>query len=355
MTYLKPLKSWPIGWKTRRQKHALTCVFMMISALSISHPAHAMESLKPAHPVNSVIIAARVLEKTISNTHYKPIGACQWVTGLPPRTSTGTAIEQYLPDLVVTVSNRAGSNPWIEAGLAYENEAALKGYQAIFAAAMGMPFDVADSSSQASAQHMNEERTRIVSVLGSPSNLYRLPKVSHKPETHFGAPYYSSLADAVMDRTEGAEMAYMATHPNLLIGHDIGTSMNHWGHEVPRLMRVTQPSRFRASVVAAMHAADIVTNEKGLHVAHYTTNTCGKNCVVSNVIYDPKQKHVIWQEVYPNNRNIKPGDSSDFGIEDDKAGNGNYVFVLWRKYRGCVQQKGRLFASYPHVGNPQKR
>ena len=123
-------------------------------------------------------------------------------------------------------------------------------------------------------------------------------------------------------------------------------------------MRVTQPSRFRASVVAAMHAADIVTNTNGLHVAQYTTNQCGRHCVVSNVVYDPNHKKVIWQEVYPNNRNINPGDSSDFGEADDKAGRGNYVFVIWRKYRGCVKPTNpsyRLVFASPRVGKPEKR
>ena len=329
----------------------------MINAL-FAGPIQAAESVNPPNPLNSVTLAARVLEKTWGNTHYKVIGACQWAKGFPPSTQTTPAIEQFLPDLVVTVSNQPGKNPWSEAGLAYENDSVMAGFQTLFSRATGMPFDVADVSGQMSAQHLNEERTRIVHVIGSPAGLYRLPSVTHKPETRFGTPYYSSHADAVSDRTEAGEIAYMATHPMLLVGHDIGTFEHHWGHEIPRLMRVTQPSRFRASVVAAMHAADIVTNEKGLHVAQYTSNNCGKNCVIANVIYDPKQERVIWQEVYPNNRNIKPGDPNDFGEADDKAGRGNYVFVIWRKYRGCVKPSNpsaRLVFSSPHVGKPQKR
>lgn len=202
---------------------------------------------------------------------------------------------------------------------------------------------------------MDDERTRVVDVIGSPVGFYHLPWLSHQAETQFGSPYYLSEADAVADRTEIAEITYMATHPTLLVNHDIG-NMEIWGHEIPRLMRVTQPSRFRASVVAALHAADIVTNHNILHTTRSTTNSCGKNCVVSNVIYDPNHDKAIWQEVYPKNRNINPGDS-DLGIEDEKAGNGNYIFVIWRKYRGCLQHKGKLIKdlSYPDVGQPQKR
>ena len=326
----------------------------MVINLSLPNTSWA-EDVKPPHPINTAILMARVLEKTFQNTHYRIIGACLWVKQFPPSIETGPAIEQYLPDLIVTVSNQPGANPWQEAGLLYENHLTIKGYQAAFTAAMGMPFDVGDGSGQLNPQHLNEERTRVVNVIGSPAGLYRLPKVTHKPETRFAKPYYSSLSDALSDRTESGEIAYMATHPQLLIGHEIGTSTDHWGHEIPRLMRVTQPSRFRASVVAAMHAADIVTNQQSLHVAIPTNNSCGSNCVVANVIYDPKHERVIWQEIYPNNRTIEPGNPSDFGVADDLKGHGNYVFAVWRKYRGCVKQSGKLLQGLPNVGKPQKR
>lgn len=326
---------------------------MMIS-LSLSTTSWA-EDVKPPHPINTATLTARVLKKTIHNTHYRIIGACLWIKKSPPGIETGPAIEQYLPDLIITVSNQPGANPWHEAGILYENHLAIKGYQTAFTAIMGMPFDVGDVSGQMNPQHLNEERTRVVNVIGSPAGLYRLPKVTHKPETRFAKPYYSSLSDAVSDRTESGEIAYMATHPHLLMGHEIGTLTNHWGQEIPRLMRVTQPSRFRASVVAAMHAADIVTNKQSLHVAIPTSNACGPNCVVANVIYDPNHERVIWQEVYPNNRMIEPGNPLDFGVADDLKGHGNYVFVIWRKYRGCVKQSGKLIQGLPNVGKPQKR
>ena len=220
-----------------------------------------------------------------------------------------------------------------------------------------MSLGFGSGSAQITNQHINDERTRVVNVIGSPAGIYRFPFLSHSPETAFGLPYYLSELDAVMDRTEVAEILYMANHPNLLFNHNIGSASYTWGTEIPRLMRVTQPYNFRASVVAAMRAADIVTNNHPLHVTKSTNNSCGQNCVVANAIFDPDKHKVIWQEIYPNNRNINPGDSNDFGIEDDQKGNGNYVFVLWRKYRGCVQHPGKLlrFATFPNVGHPNKR
>ncbi len=327
---------------------------MMISAGSL----YATESIEPPHPITSFGIATLVLSKLFTNSHYKVIGTCTWaVGGLPPRLVEVVAVEQFLPDLIVTVANRPETNPWMEAKALYENPASQALYQKAYKLATGSELGFGNDAGQISSMHINDERTRVVDVIGSPAGLYHFPYLSHKPETHFGYPYYLSEADAVSDRTELAEIVYMATHPHLLFNHDIGSTTQVWGHEIPRLMRVTHPSRFRASIVAALHAADIVSNKNSLHITQSTSNSCGPNCIVSNVIFDASNKNIIWQEVYPKNRNIYFNDASDIGIEDEKAGNGNYVFVVWRKYRGCIRHEGRLIhhLSFPKVGQPQKR
>lgn len=317
-----------------------------------------MESTKPPHPINTFSMAGKILSKLFTNSHYRLIGSCAWLHGdWFPKISITASVEQFLPDLIVTVSNKPEENPWLEARYLYENSTSRVLYQKAYFAATGMSLGFGSGSAQITNQHINDERTRVVNVIGSPAGIYRFPFLSHSPETAFGLPYYLSELDAVMDRTEVAEILYMANHPNLLFNHNIGSASYTWGTEIPRLMRVTQPYNFRASVVAAMHAADIVTNNHPLHVTKSTNNSCGQNCVVANAIFDPDKHKVIWQEIYPNNRNINPGDSNDFGIEDEKKGNGNYVFVLWRKYRGCVQHPGKIlrFATFPNVGQPTKR
>lgn len=314
-----------------------------------------IESTKPKAPLNTLGLAARIASKLGENMHLRIIGACLWLNDeVPPKLIPGPAISEFIPDLVVTVSNNPGENPIIEVNELLENNIALKGYQAVFKKAVGSPLGFGNGSTLINPSHLNQSRTRVVTVLGSPLSSVRLPDITHNPETRFPDLYYSSLMDAVMDRTEAAELAYMATHPFLLAGHEIGSSTNYWGYEVPRLMTISQPYRFRASFVAAHHAADIVTNEQSLHIAKSTTNSCGPSCVIANVVFDPKQKNIIWQEVYPENRNIVSGAFDDFGIKDDKKGNGNYVFVVWRKYKGCVKQEGQLITGI-NVGSPQKR
>jgi integrating conjugative element protein (TIGR03756 family) len=318
-------------------------------------PVMALESTEPPHPITTLQIATQVLKKLYKNAHIQVIGSCFWLeSGPPPKVKYGPAISQFLPDLIVTVSNNPSENPWVEVNTIYEDEAAQSLYQSAFEKALNFPLGFGDGTGQIATQHINEDRTRIVSVIGSPSDVYKIKGLTHAPETSFMKLYYSSLVDAVNERFELGEIAYMASHPNLLMNHDIGSSTYIWGHEIPRLMRITQPSRFRASVVAAMHAADIVTND-GMHIKIPTSNSCGPNCVVANVVFDPREEQVIWQEIYPMNRNIIPGSGNDFGIEDEKRGNGNYIFVVWRKYKGCVRQKGEFLWGFPLVGEPQKR
>ena len=331
---------------------------MTLGLIFMINPIFAIESTKPPNPVNTFTIGSKILAKVFRNSHYKIIGSCAWQHGhFPPKVSFTAAVEQFLPDLIVTVSHRPEENPWREARVLYENSADRKAYQKAYKLATGMDLGFGDGSGQTIGMHGNDERTRVVDVIGSPASFYRFPFLSHRPETHFGMPYYLSELDAVMDRTEAAELIYMATRPQLLINHNIGTQTHIWGTEIPRLMRVTQPYNFRASVVAAMHAVDIVTNQNPLHITKSTTNSCGQNCIVANAVFDPQNQNVIWQEVYPINRTFQPGDPNDFGIEDDQKGNGNYVFIVWRKYRGCVQNHGKLirFLTFPKVGQPQKR
>lgn len=305
---------------------------MLVMSIFMINSAFPQESTKPPKPITTLRLSARVLQKLFKNSHYKVIGSCAWlVKRWPPKIVPTPAIEQYLPDLIITVSNKPEENPWLEARALYENAANRALYQKAYKAAMGLDLGFGNDAGQTTLMHGNFDRTRVVNVIGSPAGFYRFPYLSHQAETHFGAPYYISEADAIMDRSEAAELVYMASHPQLLVNHNISLPKLRpgeiWGQEIPRLMRVTQPYNFRASVVAAMHAADIVTNKHPLHVTKGTRNSCGKNCVVANSIFDPNRKNVIWQEVYPNNRNIKPGDAQDYGIDDDKKGNGNYIFV----------------------------
>ncbi len=310
---------------------------ILISSVSLGDEVHSPSS------TNSAKIAASVFKK-IKNSHYKAVGGCVFVTGgMFPHVHGTVEIEQFLPDLVVVIYNTKDSNPYKEEKLLYNNKLAEKGYQKAFKKLMG--YDLGEGATTANQLNgmAGDDLERYVEVVGSPMNLFNFPFLIHRADSSPLLPYYLSKLDGFLERTGLGEVE-MLKHPNLYLHSPIGTLAHRWGNEIPRSMRVENPYRFRASVVAAMHAADIATNSNNLHIpmANKLSNSCGQNCVVANVTFDPTQQKVIWQEVFPLNRNIVPGAMDDYGFEDEEKGHGNYVFVVWRKYQGCIQAPGKL-------------
>ena len=66
-----------------------------------------------AGQITSVDIVAKTVEAVPNCMHYKVEGACFWVNHWGIVSST-PYVDQYLPDVVVSVFNKPGENPWIE-------------------------------------------------------------------------------------------------------------------------------------------------------------------------------------------------------------------------------------------------
>jgi len=321
--------------------------------------AHAVsDEVSTPKRITSVDIAARVGGKVFSNTHYKVIGTCMWWRKWHKPTMT-LELEHFLPDLLVTVYKRPKTNPWQEAHTLYHNKLAIKGYEKAYKLATGLTPSYGESTSTIKSTNTHIKRP-LVDVYGNPFVLASFPYLSLSPSTGAFYPYYIALSDLIISRSLIPENLLMTTKitdgSGILSGYPIGTPTNDWGYELPRHFVINNPNNFKASVVAAMQGADLVTNYNLGHVVHSTSNSCGTNCVVANVVYDREGKNIKWQEIYPTNRMVTPGDEDEaLGIEDDKKSNGNYVFVVWRKYRGCVQGRGRLIYKTKDVGGAVKR
>ena len=331
-------------------------VFILTMVLSIT--SFAKDEVESDDYITSAGIIAKVLPKLYKNLHYKVIGVCAWQRGWHAPTIT-PELEHFFPDLVVSSYQRPYSNPWLEINKIYENKYATKVQEGIYKSIVGLKPTYGDSNSSGTSG-LHQKRF-LVDVVGSPYNLLHVPFVSLRPETTPLKPYYLALADLAVSRLQIIEVALSLRHlPNaskLVTGFAIGSATSIWGFEMPRHFITYTTLKFRAAMVSAMQGADLVTNVNSGHVVTSTTNSCGVNCVISNVTFDPNGKNVLWQEVFPNNRMITPGlegyDRQE--IDDDIKGNGNYVFVVWRKYRGCVQDRGKLIYKSKDVGYPQKR
>ncbi len=223
------------------------------------------------------------------------------------------------------------------------------------------------NSGISSIMHSSADITKSVDVIGSPVNMAHLPYMVLRRDTTSYAPYFHSATDSVMGRLGIAEDLELLTFSPL--GPYIGKSfVDHWTYEFPRDMSVVNANDYKASASISMHAADIVTNRHTGHVVKGTSDSCGINCAVANVVPPEEVKkgrspHEIWQEVYPLDRNkLNLGKSdqlsispTDLGHDDEVAGKGNYVFLIWRHYKGCIQSHDAALISATVTVPPTKK
>lgn len=320
----------------------------------------ANDGLKPADTMTSYTIAQKVAEHYFNYTHYRVIGTCFWRECSWHGCSFPLTLEldEYLPDLVVTVYNGEGNDPWVEARTLLDRPSHAIGNRLI-TGATGFELQNGSSSAFNKVAHYDSLRTKSVDVIGNPFTLLHFPFLNLRVDALPLTPYYQSDLD-VPGRLGIAEIVRMETWAPI---DPIGNSaFNHWSYEFPRSMSVNVDNDYKASVIAALHATDIVTNQNTLHVTKSTSDSCGINCAVSNVIEEQKENHAIWEEVYPHDRHIHPGEEDSLnpqslGADDEAIGHGNYVFVVWRHYRGCVQvdKKATLLMATVTVHPIQKR
>ena len=344
------------------------CFFniVLVFGLCLNIPAaHASNDAPNGRQINSIEISGKIIKNLSEYINYKVNGICLWWDCDPfPYCKIYPTLEldQYLPDMVVSVytgnkGNPNNKNSYFEASLV--DDIAYSLGNSAFKSVSHSPVNIenGNSASLSKTTHYDSLRVKSVSVTGSPFSLFRSPFLILKPDTTAYFPYYYSDLD-FMGRLGVAE----ALRPeSLSLGNVIGSNpLNHWGYEFPRNMNVDVYNNYKAAAIVAQRAADIVTNLNFLHAVHSTSNTCGDNCVVANVIEEQNEKHEKWQMVYPSDRHVHIGEGDfatidSLGREDEAKGNGNYVFVLWRHYQGCIQGGGHLIGATRKYGDPVKR
>lgn len=332
----------------------IAVLLLMTSFMAIAH------SDTPPNRITTVQIATATATHILDYSHYQVIGVCLW---LQPHGAFSTIVstpelDQYLPDLIVSVYNGLGDNPWLEADIAFDPESYTFGNM-MMQALTGSVLSNGSNNPTPGEQSNDSTATKSVDVIGNPAVLFHYPFPHLRIDTTGFMPYFQSDLDSIPGRMGFAE----DLEPNTFnpFGHYIGIGFQeHWAYEFPRDISADNNNDYKASLVIAQHAADIVTNNNLLHVVRSTSDSCGVNCAVANVVEEQEDKHEIWQELYPRNKYVKIGESdtmsvSPIGHDDDVAGGGNYVFAVWRHYRGCVQAPGKLIYSTVTVPNTIKR
>lgn len=296
-----------------------------------------------ASVINSFNIGLETAKSYPEYMQYKVLGICTWVKKRPfprpPSIVITPEVDYFAPDLVVTVFNKVGDNPWSEANLL--DKVSHSGAQEFVASKYGVKLENTDIRDRFDKISSVAIKRKIVDVIGHPNMLLNIPiPILLLPDTIPFFPYYQSEAD-VLNTFGAIEKITRPVETLSVFNNFIGTITNHWGFMFPREMSAIIHNDYKAALVFAARAAHIVTNNNIGHVVKSTANSCGVNCRVSNVFFNPDEKYIKWQEIYPKNRPVKLGENdlnlASMGNEDYQKGQGNYIFVIWRRYQGCVQ------------------
>ena len=209
---------------------------------------------------------------------------------------------EWQPDLVITVFDSDGQDPWLEARTLLDPPASIAAHTES-RLTTGFDYTTGHSTSVPTIRtHGGNIRHKIVDVIGSPFMLVDFP-FRLRSNTKAFMPYYQSEFDAFQERSGMAEWLSRPIDV-LAFTHPIGNLISHWGYAFPRSMTVDNSNNYKASIVAALHAADLVTNQNTLHTIQGVSNSCGNSCAIANVTEVTSQNgQVIWQEVYPMNIN----------------------------------------------------
>ncbi len=313
-----------------------------------------------AAPVGTVTITERVISAALENPfgnfmNYRVEGLRFWLKKgwFGPYVVTTLKVNEFLPDAVVSVYNGYGQDPWdyanttldpIQHQIGDTQEKSATG----FATSYG--------TSSVSLHNDMSEKFKEVDIIGDPALLTffdRIPYASISSEAIALKPYYSSLSDAYLWRNP---MLDNTLYPQYLLpGSRIeGSLIDPWGKIFPRIGTINQPGDYKAAAVLALRAADITTQPSQSHVyLSLTSGSCGHDCRVWPS-HENDFTNVKYQEIYPvasthaqdefGKMDIAKG-LGPYGQDQYALSHGNYIWVMWRHYEGCIQTSGTFLGS----------
>lgn len=311
-----------------------------------------------AAPINTITITKDVITAALKDPwhnylNYRIEGFCSWLHfGMfGPYVTTTLKVTEFLPDAVVSVYTHNGSNPWVYANQFVDPVMQKVGEVTAKAIDGTAPIssDYSGDSGGGSMQQFKE-----VDIIGNPALsvfFSKLPFVFIPSNATALEPYYSSLSDSYLWHSP---MMDDITHfKDLVPGiRTEGSSVDQWGAIFPRVGYINQLGDYKAAAVIALRGADIATNSDQGHIYHSLhSGSCGSHCKV----WPSKENHfddVKYQEIYPeattdakkvfgNNDLI----SGTYGQKQFSEGKGNYMWIMWRHYEGCIQGGGKFIGE----------
>lgn len=324
----------------------LACyLFLILAIVAKSEGAINVESTTIS---TADIISAPIIDRSCHN--YCLTGVCVWLRcGFGCSIKTSIRVRHYNPDLVVSVYEESGNNPWREA------KALFGATERISSSALVDTFHDAPAGYGARTEGGNfgadrSLRFKEAAAIGHPlSGLTRLPVQLWCPSqaTPF-VPYFSSSYDALAWRLGLAEMFYLQ---NFLPGaRVVGEGYRQqWGSVFPRTGFINQKDDVKAGAVIAQRVGNIVTQQGQPHVYQPFGRVPYNRIRLPGELRENNSATGLWQMLAPKEdkqcyvfgqNDVLSTPWSANRQSDDKA----YAYALWRQYE-CCQAKGSYITT----------
>lgn len=326
--------------------------------------AFALSNIAPAAQALETLNTGTILSGTVSALpsclRLRVVGVCVWLVCAGPycKVKTSIKIGHRNPDLVVSVANGLGKNPWTEANALYsalDAGAASSIVSSMGGSMLGGIGAIETGTSGAPDQNHGSGRKTNLSFREAQAIGHPLAGEIYCPSSaSFLNAYYLSGLDAIGWRWQLPEIAY----PQSLVPgwREIGNwPLNTWGSVYPRSGWITQTDQPKAAAVAAQRVGDIVTRSAEPHLYQQldsggTFEADGKLVWRPEALEEGDDKTGDWQLMTP----AMAAQCETFGANDTVsvsgwaggkvASGGDYAWTLWRPY-SCCQVKGIFLGS----------
>ncbi|MBH04108.1 MAG: TIGR03756 family integrating conjugative element protein [Xanthomonadales bacterium] len=301
---------------------------LLVSASVVPRPAQAIDT--------GTIVASAASWACLD---YQVTGVCVWLTCTPfgCYTQTSVKVRHYMPELVVSVYQQSGDNPWsVISPLAPSNATAEGGGNRTEGWA-GRDHKMLRFKNADAVGHPAAAGFDLLSSVGYTCEAAATPM----------QPYFLSVFDSLAWRAGVPESAY----PEALTpgARTISQTGDQWGHVYPRSGFVTQSNDYKAAAVIAQRVADFVTRSGQPHVYTPLQGHDKPGYWAPGPVREGDGSTGKWQRLQPNltkSCSVFPDRGIAASYSNVLADDGDYVWALWRPYE-CCKRRGEelIFAS----------
>jgi integrating conjugative element protein (TIGR03756 family) len=301
------------------------------------------------------ILSMPISDPTCHNYCFE--GICVWLicSIYECEIETSIRVSHYNPDLIVSVYDESGENPWTEGESLYSDleKSAADSLVGQFHTVDAGGGHRTEGGNPATDQSL---RFKEAAAIGHPMSSfadYFLSDTGYfcpsEAESFF--PYFSSSVDALTWRLGLPEMLYLY---NLLPGVRVvgeGGFFQQWGPMWPRTGFINQKDDAKAAAVIAQRAGNIVTQTFQPHIYWPLNGNNYNRTWLPGELVENDASTGVWQMIAPkqDEQCYAFGENDVFSTawsEDRQTEDNRYVFSLWRPY-SCCEAKGAYLFTVP--------